>query len=138
LAGRTYQGKVVSVTDGDTINLLVNGEKLKVRLAEIDAPERGQPWGRRARAALAEKVARQSVNVDEVGRDRYGDIIGKLWFGDRYINRELLQEGHAWADRKYPQDQTLLGDEAAAKKAMLGQWSLPESKQVPPWVWRSR
>lgn len=131
-AGRTYQGKVISVTDGDTFKILVNGKKLTVRLADIDAPERGQPWGRNAREALSQKVAKQSVNVDEVGRDRYGRIIGRLWFDGRYINQELLREGHVWADRKYPQDGRLLGEEEAAKNAGMGQWGLPETVRVRP------
>lgn len=69
-AGRTYQGKVVSVTDGDTIRILVHDQQLKVRLAEIDAPEKGQPWGAKARQALAEKVAGKVAVIEEIARDR--------------------------------------------------------------------
>ena len=50
-------GKVIAVTDGDTINVLVNEETVKVRLEGIDAPESGQSYGKKSKEALAEMVA---------------------------------------------------------------------------------
>ena len=68
----TLKGKVVGVTDGDTIKVLVEKRTVKVRLAEIDTPERGQPWASRAKQALSDKVFRKQVEVRVVDTDRYG------------------------------------------------------------------
>jgi endonuclease YncB( thermonuclease family) len=133
----TLTGKVVSVADGDTITILVDSERVKVRLAEIDTPERGQPWGKRAKQALTEKVAGHVVQVETKFNDRYGRRVGHVVYSGRDINREMVREGHAWVYRQWMRDKTLLDDEAQARAARAGLWSLPESERVPPWQWRA-
>ena len=132
----TLAGQVVSVADGDTITVLADGERVKVRLAEIDAPERGQPWGRRAKQALTGKVAGHVVQVESSFNDRYGRRVGYVTDSGRDINRELVREGHAWVYRQWLRDETLLGDEAHARAAHAGLWSLGDAERVPPWQWR--
>jgi endonuclease YncB( thermonuclease family) len=127
-------GKVVSITDGDTIVLLVDSKQIKIRLAEIDTPERGQPWGNRAKQAISELVFQKTVSVDVSDTDRYGRSIGKVWLDGRDINRELVAGGHAWVYRQYMSDRTLLKDESEAREAGLGLWSLPNP--ISPWDWR--
>lgn len=135
-SGATH--KVVSVSDGDTLKVLVDGKEKRVRLAEIDTPERDQPWGRKARNALSDKVMHQQVVVDTQYEDQYGRTVARIFLDGRDINRELVAEGHAWAYRKHLKDQRLLDDERAAKSARRGLWSLPESERMPPWEWRWR
>ena len=106
--GETLEGRVVGITDGDTLTLLVDRTQHKIRLAQIDTPERGQPWAARASQALADKVFRKDVTVRVSETDRYGRLIGEIWLGDRDINRELIREGYAWAYRDYLTDRTLL------------------------------
>ena len=72
-------GKVVGIADGDTLTLLVDHTQHKIRLAQVDAPERAQPWGTRASQALAGKVFRKDVIVRVSESDRYGRLIGKIW-----------------------------------------------------------
>jgi len=132
----TLKGKVVGVTDGDTITVLAAEHTIKVRLAEIDTPERGQPWASRAKQALSDKVFGQEVEIRVVTVDRYGRTIGHVWIGDRHINREMIREGHAWVYRKYLDDKTLLKDETHAQTIKIGLWGLPEAQRVPPWDWR--
>ncbi len=132
----TLSGKVIGVTDGDTIKVLVEERPVKVRLAEIDTPERGQPWAKRAKQALSDKVFGQEVEVRVVNVDRYGRTVGRIWLANRDINRELVREGHAWVYRAYLDDQTLRDDEAYAQENKLGLWGLPEAERVPPWEWR--
>jgi endonuclease YncB( thermonuclease family) len=134
----TYTGKVIKVVDGDTLHVLYQGGALKVRLSEIDTPERGQPWYQRAKDALAEKVAARVVSVEEVDRDRYGRLVGKVWLDGRDINREMVAGGHAWVYRRYLRDPSLLEDENHAQAALLGLWRLPETQRTPPWEWRRR
>jgi endonuclease YncB( thermonuclease family) len=126
----TLTGKVVGVTDGDTITVLVAEHTIKVRLAEIDTPERGQPWASRAKQALSDKVFREEVEVRVVDTDRYGRTVGHVWIAGRDINREMVREGHAWVYRQH------LKDETDAQKNEIGLWGLPEAQRVPPWNWR--
>jgi micrococcal nuclease len=134
----TYTGKVIKVVDGDTIDIFYHGEPVRVRLSEIDTPERAQPWYRRAKDALAGKVAAKVVEVQEVDWDRYGRLVGKVWLDGADVNRKMVAEGHAWVYRKYMEDESLLDDEAAARAAGLGLWSLPEAQRMPPWEWRRK
>jgi len=129
---------VVGVADGDTVTVLDRERRAqsRVRLSAIDTPERGQPWGTRARQALADKVFRREVRVAPEGEDRYGRVLGRLYVGNRDINREMVREGHAWVYRRYSLDAGLLEDERAAREGRRGLWSLPGSETVPPWDWR--
>lgn len=136
LAGPVYEGKLVSVADGDTIRVLYKGGQLKVRLAEIDTPEKAQPYGRRAREALAEMVGGKVVRVVEQDRDRYGRIVGRVYVGDVDVNAELVRRGAAWVYRRYARDKNLLDLEQEAKSAGRGLWALPEPERMAPWDWR--
>lgn len=131
-------GLVVGIADGDTVTVLDPDRQaqIRVRLAEIDTPERGQPWGSRARQALAAKVFRRQVRVASRGEDRYGRTLARLYVGDRDINREMVREGHAWVYRRYSSDAALLEDERGAREGRRGLWSLPDAGRVPPWEWR--
>jgi endonuclease YncB( thermonuclease family) len=132
----TLVGKVVGVTDGDTSKVLVEERTIKVRLAEIDTPDRRQPWASRAKQALSDKVFGKEVEVHVVTIDRYGRTVGHVWIGDRHINREMVRQGHAWVYRRYLDDKTLLDDETHARENKIGLWGLPEAQRVPPWDWR--
>lgn len=136
LRAETLTGKVVSIADGDTITVLVDRVQVKVRLAEIDTPERGQPWSKRAKQALTDKIAGHVVQVETKFNDRYGRRVGHVRYSGRDINREMVREGHAWVYRQWMRDQTLLDDESHARAARAGLWGLPEADRVPPWEWR--
>ncbi len=130
----TLAGRVVGVAGGDTLTLYVDRKQYRIRLAEIDTPESDQPWGSHATMALAGKVYLRNVVVEVTDRDRYDRLVGTVWRGDRDINRELVSEGDAWAYRQYLHDRSLLVDEAHARDAKQGLWSLPNP--IPPWHWR--
>ena len=134
VSAETISGYVVGITDGDTLTLLVDRAQIKVRLTEIDTPERNQDWGTRARQALAEKVFNKDVLVESSGYDRYDRLLGRIWLESRDVNREMVREGHAWAYRQYLTDQTFLEDEAAAREEGIGLWSI--AGPVAPWNWR--
>lgn len=127
-------GRVEHVADGDTLSLEAHGSRVRVRLFEIDAPEHDQPGSDEARNALVRKVDGKYVRIEVEAVDDYGRIVGKVWLGERDINRELVSEGHAWVYRHYLKDRSLLDDEAAARAAARGLWALPDP--VAPWEWR--
>jgi len=97
-AAEPLTGEVVGVTDGDTITVLVDHQPITVRLAEIDTPERGQPWASRAKQALSDKVFGQVIQLQVVDTDRYGRTVAKVFRDGRDINREMVGEGHAWGE----------------------------------------
>ena len=130
-------GKVVGISDGDTFILLTpDKQQVKVRLSEIDAPEKAQPFGAKSRQALSDLIFSKDVLVVQDDIDRYGRLVGQVYVDGIHVNRKMVQEGLAWAYRQYLKDQTLLQDEQAAKEAKRGLWSLPYTEQIPPWEWR--
>ena len=132
--GDEITGTVTRVVDGDTIHLSVGLTKHVIRLAEIDTPERDQPWGREASRALADKLTRARVTVHTTETDRYGRLVGKVLLGSRDINREMVREGHAWVYRHYMQDRSLLEDERTARRRKAGLWG--SDSPIEPWSWR--
>ena len=132
----SFEGRVVRVLDGDTIDVLVPEKTIvRVRLAGIDAPERGQPFGRKATQAVRDMAAGKTVRIASQSKDRYGRTIGEAFLPDgRSLNRELVRLGLAWQYRQYSDDQELANLEAEARKATRGLWS--DQNSVPPWEWR--
>lgn len=139
IAPSCFHADVVAVADGDTVTVLrqtaAGPRQVRVRLTEIDAPERGQPWGTRARQALADKVFRRTVLVAPSGEDRYGRLLARLQVDGRDVNRDMVREGHAWVYRRYATE-NWLPDEAVARDSGSGLWSLGVDASVPPWEWR--
>ncbi|MDM0036831.1 thermonuclease family protein [Variovorax sp. J22P271] len=131
-----FSGQVVGVLDGDTIDVLVNQTPVRVRLAEIDAPEKKQPFGTRSRQALSEYVFRQVVTIRENGKDRYGRTIGTVLVDGRSVNSAMVGAGMAWAYRTYLIDRSLLEVEARARNSKRGLWA--DASPVPPWDWRAQ
>lgn len=130
-------GRVVAVTDGDTLTML-DGRKqqIKVRLAEIDTPESAQPYGTRAKQELSRLVHGKTVTVKVQDIDRYGRTVGRVYVGELDVNAEMIKLGAAWVYRKYANDQSLYALEKQAKQERAGVWNLPEAEQIPPWEWR--
>jgi endonuclease YncB( thermonuclease family) len=133
---RALEGPVVAIHDGDTLSLNAGGRRVRVRLAQIDAPERGQPWGRRSHQALARLAERRSARVSIVDRDRYGRAVGDLFVGDVFVNEALVREGHAWVIPRYARSEGVAAAEEEARRERRGLWRLPPAERVPPWEWR--
>jgi len=123
LFGQMLQGKVVGVMDGDTIKILAAGNKqFKIRLSDIDAPEKKQAFGNKAKWFLSDLVYRKNVTVQFSKKDRYKRIIGRVYVGNMDVNKELVEQGYAWVYRKYSKDSTLLRLENYARSNRLGLW----------------
>jgi len=130
-------GKVVGITDGDTFTLLTADKKqVKIRLAEIDAPESGQPYGNKSKQALSGLIFGKDVRVVVQTTDRYGRTVGRPYVGSLDISAEMIRMGAAWVYRDYLRDKGLLTLESDAKTNKRGVWGLSEAQNVPPWEWR--
>ena len=133
----TFRARVVGVTDGDTLTVLAEGnQQHTIRLAEIDAPERGQPWGTRAKQTLSSLVFGKTVSLQQIDTDRYDRIVARVFADGEDVNRAMVGQGAAWAYRRYLRDQTLIDVEARARRDRLGLWSLSDTETVEPWEWR--
>jgi len=128
-------GQVVSIADGDTITVKPErGPSVKVRLIGIDAPERGQAFGTRARQELGELVAGQVVEIVGTEKDRYGRLLGDVRHEGRSINLELIRRGFAWAYVEFDAPREYVAAEADARAARRGLWA--DREPIPPWTYR--
>ena len=91
----TLEGKVVGITDGDTITVLIDRHEVKVRVAGIDAPEKRQPFGQRSKEQLSDCAFGKTVAVEWNKTDRYGRTIGKVIVGDVDCGLRQVQDGLA-------------------------------------------
>ena len=134
-AGEMLEGRVVGVHDGDTVTLLRAGDRqLKVRLAQIDAPELDQAFGQQSKQSLSEMVFNKTIKVEKETIDKYGRTVGTLFVNDLDANKEQIKRGMAWVYRKYLHDQSLLSLEEAARQAKAGLWA--DANPMAPWDYR--
>jgi endonuclease YncB( thermonuclease family) len=133
-----FSGPVVSVLDGDTIEVLHNTRAERIRLNGIDCPEKGQAFGTRAKQAASELVFGKKVTLQTHGLDNYGRTIADVLLSDgTNINHELVRNGWCWWYRKYaPRDVILEELERRARRSGLGLWADPHP--VSPWCYRKK
>jgi endonuclease YncB( thermonuclease family) len=135
--GGEISGKVIGIADGDTFTLLTTDkQQVKIRLAEIDAPESGQPYGNESKQALSDLIFGKDVRVVEQTTDRYGRTVGRPYVGGLDVSAEMVSMGAAWAYRDYLKDKRLLTREGRAKTNKRGVWGLSETQNMAPWDWR--
>jgi endonuclease YncB( thermonuclease family) len=134
--GQTITGRVVGVSDGDSLTLLVQGNRqIKVRLDGIDAPEGGQEFSRNAKDGLSRLVFGKEISLEVSGTDRYERTLGVVHVGGVNANLALVQQGLAWHYKEYSDDRALAQAEVDAREARLGLWS--GFDPIPPWEHRA-
>lgn len=131
-------GRLIWVTDGDSLRVLVRGQDMEVRLADVDAPEREQPHGWESKLQLIDLVRGQHIVLAPQDVDQYGRIVARVWVGELDVNRELVRSGAAWFYPEYADDESLYDEEQAARKERRGLWALPLADRIEPWEWRKR
>lgn len=142
LAADELRGRIVGITDGDTVTVLTPARiQKKVRLAGIDAPEKGQPFGQASKRQLSELAFQREVSVQWNKEDRFGRIVGVIIVNGEDVGLSLLRSGFAWHFKRYAHEQSS-SDRAAyakaeeqAQAARVGLWRDPQP--IPPWEYRS-
>ncbi|HEY4698486.1 MAG TPA: thermonuclease family protein [Gallionella sp.] len=132
-----FTGKVIAVFDGDTVLVArSNGPPVKVRLAEIDAPEKAQQGGMASRKSLSELVLHKQVSVNSQATDSYGRLVAHLAVDDKSVNEEQIRHGMAWEYSNYHSNKTYIALQSEAQQARRGLWA--QSNPTPPWEWRKQ
>ncbi|MCL4432110.1 MAG: thermonuclease family protein [Epsilonproteobacteria bacterium] len=129
-------GRVVKVADGDTLTILdPANQQHRVRLAQIDAPEKAQPFGMVSKKSLSDICYGVKAQVIPVDIDRYDRIVGTVYCNGTNANLEQIKRGMAWVYDKYAKDGNLYSTQSAARSNKVGLWN--DKSPVEPWVFRS-
>ena len=131
---------VVGISDGDTLtarcptgDVAHPHSQVKVRLAEIDAPESGQPYGRRSKEYLSSLCYEAEATIRQTATDRYGRKVARVECKGKDANLEMVKAGMAWAYTKYQTDPAFPRAELAARQSGVGMWadSTPAAQTSP-------
>ena len=135
LSATTLEGRVTHVIDGDGLVVLVGTRHVIVRLAEIDAPERSQPFGQPSRQSLHALCGGKPTKLEVRGKDRNGRTVAQVTCAGTNANSEQVRRGMAWVFERYaPANSPLYALQAEARQTRRGLWA--QSEPVPPWEWR--
>ncbi|REC73421.1 nuclease [Chryseobacterium elymi] len=128
--------KVVGISDGDTITVLLDGNvQKKLRLAEVDCPENRQPFGKNAKKFTSEQVFAKNIRFIETNKDRYGRSVAKIYYDNgKYLSAEIIKAGYGWWYYSYSKNTDLGKMQETAKNKKLGLWQ--DKKAISPWDFR--
>lgn len=131
------QGRVVGVADGDTLTVLTaENVQVKVRLAEIDAPEKKQAFGQASKQSLSDLCFDRPAEIKPVTTDRYGRTVARVYCSGVDVNVEQVRRGMAWVYGKYVTDRSLHRVQDSARSRLLGLWR--DEAPLAPWEWRAK
>ncbi|HZW13909.1 MAG TPA: thermonuclease family protein [Noviherbaspirillum sp.] len=128
-------GPVVGISDGDTMTVLTNGRQILIRLANIDVPEKAQPFGQKPKQSLSDLCWKKEARYKAQNLDRYERTVAKVWCDDVEVNREQVALGMAWVYPKYNRDASVLEIQQSAKVQRRGLWTHVDP--IPPWEFRA-
>lgn len=135
LLPKQFEAKVISIADGDTFGVLYQGKELKIRLEHIDCPERGQPFGKNAKAYISNLCFGKNILVMNKGKfDRYGRLLAVCVVNGIEVNKNMVQNGWAWHFKKYSDNSMYDKLEREARKRGVGLWQ--QASPIAPWAWR--
>ena len=133
--------KVIYVSDGDTISVkklekgIITGKLIKVRLFGIDAPETKQDYGYESKEALMKMIKDKNIKIKGQEKDRYGRLLGVIYYNEKNINEEMVKGGHAWWYEEYDKHNEIMKQyEKNAKNNKLGLFS--KKNPIAPWEFR--
>jgi endonuclease YncB( thermonuclease family) len=133
-ANEIFEATVTKVSDGDTIWVKKNKEIIKIRLGEIDAPELSQEYGKKSKNYLEKLILNKKIIVNSTIKDKYGRTIAVIFFNDKNINKEMVQNGLAWVYDRYVKDKSFYDAQNEAKAKKINIWS--DINPTEPWVYR--
>jgi endonuclease YncB( thermonuclease family) len=130
-----FDAEVIAVMDGDTVMVLRDGRKIKIRLANIDAPESDQEFGRESRQVLVNRVLKKQAHIKSQATDHYGRMIAEISVDNHSVNEEQVQNGMAWEYSHFHRNKRYLDLQSEAQQAYRGLWQ-KKGGQIQPEQWR--
>ncbi|HYR05115.1 MAG TPA: thermonuclease family protein [Gallionella sp.] len=131
-----FSGKVIAVLDGDTLLVLRSGSPVKVRLAEVDAPEKAQPYGTASQKSLAEMVMGKQVRLAVRAVDNYGRLVATVQADGVNVNHEQVRRGMAWEYSRFHSNHEVMALQREAQQARRGLWA--GEGAIEPSLWRKQ
>lgn len=134
-----WTGTVVSIADGDTIKVLHDGKEELVRLYGIDAPEKEQDAGLRAKDLIHALVTGRNIEIKPIDVDSYGRTVGLVSIDGIILNELMIRNGYAWVYQHFCRIQSCsawIKLEREARRHKKGMWG--DANIMPPWEWRQR
>lgn len=125
---------VIGISDGDTLTVLVDKKPVKIRLANIDAPEKAQAFGQRSRESLSDLCWGKDATYEVQDIDRYRRAVAAVTCAGVEANRAQVERGMAWVYTKYNKDPSLPVMQERARVERRGLWR--DVDPVPPWEFR--
>jgi len=134
----TLTAKVIGIKDGDTVVVLDSlNYQTTLRLAEVDCPEKSQPFGTKAKQFTSDQIFRKQIKYVVTDIDRYGRSIAKIYYDDnKYLSAEIIKNGFGWQYKKYSTSKDLANFENTARLQKVGLWY--DKNPVAPWDWRRK
>ena len=137
LGAGSFNAKVTHISDGDTFTVTIAGGKtFRIRLSGIDAPEKDQPFGAKAKTGLSTLIMGKEVRVDWSGYDDYQRLLASVFSGSTWINQHMITQGWAWHYIFYDQNPQLASAQAKARATRKGLWA--GTNPTAPWDWRKK
>lgn len=139
LSQNTIRAKVVGVKDGDTVVVLDSlNNQITLRLAEVDCPEKSQPFGTKAKQFTSDHIYLKTIKYIVTDTDRYGRSIAMIYYDtdNKYLSAEIIKAGMGWHYKRYSTSKELATFEDNAKKNKIGLWV--DSNPVAPWEFRKQ
>ena len=131
-----FSSKVIAVLDGDTVLIKRPGGLVKIRLAEIDAPEKAQAFGETSKHSLSDMVLGKQVKVISQTVDQYGRMVAHINVNGLDVNAEQIRRGMAWEYSNFHSNQVLIALQKEAIQTPRGLWA--QGNPIPPWEWRKQ
>lgn len=131
------EAKVVGISDGDTITVVIDGEQNKIRLYGIDSPESGQDFGQAAKKAIKQIIGDRHIQIEQKGTDKYGRTIAMVYADGKSVNEIMVKGGYAWVYDQYCSENVCdewRGYQSEAKSLKRAMWIRDDI--TPPWEWR--
>ena len=129
-----FSARIIAVLDGDTVLVKRANGLVKIRLAEIDAPEKDQEYGMASRQSLSDLVLKKLVRINSQAVDKYDRMVAHLVMDGRSINEEQVLRGMAWEYSNYHSNKVYIALQNGAQQARRGLWA--KANPTPPWQWR--
>ena len=131
------KAKVIGVKDGDTVEVLLDGNvPVVLRLADVDCPEKAQPYGQKAKEFVSDAIFGKKITYYPTKTDRYGRTIAKIYYNKKYLSEEIIRAGFGWWYKDYSKANYLEAIQKEAKKAKRGLWK--DKNPIAPWEFRKQ